>query len=125
MRSNLKELPMSRLFLSLALGGLMLVVVAPVVAGNKELVGDQVQKLGEVNEQAVRQIEDLPSHGQVEIKADVQDREGGPVIEILEKKVTPTEVKDEPIDLTGSKGVLPSASKPTNSQESPNDRQAK
>lgn len=106
---------MCRLFLGLVLVGLFLTPVSPAIAGNKEIVEERVQELGEVNEQAVRQIEDLPSHGQVEIKADVREQEGEPVIEIREKRVIPGETRDETIDLTKSKGVLPTAGQ-TNQQ---------
>jgi len=112
---------MSRL--ALVLGVLGSILVAGVCqAGNKEMIEQRVQELDDLNKQAVGQIENLPSHGQVDLKAHVILQGGTPNIEILEKKVTEKKtVKDEPIDFKAGNVTLPPAGEAT-SKERPDEQ---
>ncbi len=64
------------------------------MAGNLEMVEENVQELKELNEKAVKQIPNLPETGTVDLKAKVFYNDGSPVIDIYKKKIT-TEKDDE------------------------------
>ena len=57
------------------------------LAGNAPMVEKSVEQLNRLNEQAVKQIPDLPRDGKVEIKAKVTGDGEKETIEILEKNV--------------------------------------
>lgn len=69
--------------------------VAPsVLAGNREMVEENVRELDELNRDAIRQIPELPSRGVVEVDAYVLYQKGFPVFEFTSKRIIP-ERKDE------------------------------
>lgn len=74
-------------FLILLLGG-VLYCYSLSLAGNKQMVEQSVEKLDELNRQAVKQIPDLPESGQVKIKADVTYEKDSPVFDIRYKEIT-------------------------------------
>lgn len=94
-------------------------------AGNKEMVEQRVQELDDLNRQVVGQIKELPSDGQVDLKAHVIVQDGTPSVEILEKRVVETKgAKDAPIEF--KKGnVTPSSAGEATSKESPDEQRPK
>lgn len=56
-------------------------------AGNKAMVEQRTRELDELNKQAVEQIPDLPQDGTVELKANVEHREGKIQFDIYHQKV--------------------------------------
>jgi hypothetical protein len=69
------------------LGGVLYCYSFP-LAGNKEMVEQNVEALDELNKQAVRQIPDLPQSGTVKMKADVTYEKDSPVFDIRYKEIT-------------------------------------
>jgi len=67
------------------------IFLTPVAQGdNQKMIEQRTQELIGINEQAVRQVPNLPKDGQVELKAQVQPRSDGTYdIQILESKVMP------------------------------------
>lgn len=112
---------MSRWLLVLGvLGSLLIAGVCQ--AGNREMVEQRVQELDDLNKQAVGQIKELPSHGQVDLKAHVILQNGTPSIEILEKQVTENAtVKHEPIGFKAGNLTPPPAGEAT-SKERPDEQ---
>jgi hypothetical protein len=72
---------------SLIVGGVLYCYSVP-LAGNKEMVEQNVQELDELNKQAVKQIPDLPRSGKVKMKADVTYEKDSPVFDIRYKEIT-------------------------------------
>ena len=66
------------------------------IAGNLEMVEENVRELDELNKKAVQQIPDLPETGTVDLKANVFYQDESLVLDIYEKKIT--NEKDEEIN---------------------------
>lgn len=67
---------------------LFLVLLAPACwAGNNEMVNKKVEELDKINKEALSQINDIPSQGKIDFKANVSVRDGKQLIEIIEKNI--------------------------------------
>lgn len=82
----------------LFLGAIALVVITPVWAGNSEMVTKSVEELEAINREAVAQVEDLPRHGKVGLKAKVSTRAGKRVVKVLDQKVQAKAAAPRPLE---------------------------
>jgi len=60
-----------------------------VYGGNKEMVEKNIVELDKLNKEAVGKIPDLPSDGEVHLKANISTKDGKKEIEIIELQVVP------------------------------------
>lgn len=86
-------------------------LVAPyVLAGNREMIEENVRELDELNRDAIRHIPELPSRGVVEVEAYVLYQKGLPVFEFTSKRITPERNEEvhftdgQKVDSDGTKG---------------------
>lgn len=95
--------------LSISIMVVMGLVASDVLAGNREMIEENVRELDELNRDAIRQIPELPSSGVVEVDAYVLYQKGLPVFEFTSKRITPERNKELPftegpkIDSEGAK----------------------
>lgn len=76
------------MFLLLAAGSMLGMFGYAAVAGNLEMVEENVKELDELNKEVVRQIPDLPESGTVDLKAKVFFQDGSPLLGAYEKTIT-------------------------------------
>lgn len=86
-------------------------LVAPyVLAGNREMIEENVRELDELNRDVIRQIPELPLRGVVEVDANVSYQKGVPIFEFTSRRIIPEKNEEvhftegQKIDSDGAKG---------------------
>ncbi len=75
-------------FLLLSAGIMLGMFGYPAVAGNLDMVEENIKELDKLNKEVVRQIPDLPESGIVDLKAKVFFRDGVPLLDTYDKTIT-------------------------------------
>ena len=89
--------------LSVSIMVIMGLVASDVLAGNREMIENNVRELDELNRDIIRQIPELPSRGVVEVDANVLYQKGLPVFEFNARHIT--HERNEEVDFTGGQKI--------------------
>jgi hypothetical protein len=84
-------------------------------AGNKQMVEQRTEQLGEINEQVVRQIpEPLPPDGQIDVTADVVQEQGETKIQIQDYAIQRGKILRNNQNQGGKQGEMSNRAIPRN-----------